>query len=115
MDKASTALFVYGTLAPGEANAHIMEGMSGTWQKASVRGKRRNTGWGVNKEHPGLVPNENGEIINGLLFTSKDLPTHWKRLDKFEGADYHRMPIIATLPDGETVTAQVYSVVAKLT
>ena len=108
--KVSTSLFVYGTLAPGEENAHIMDGMVGTWQKASVHGKRRNTGWGVNKGHPGLVPDENGEIVNGLIFTSNDLPAHWQRLDKFEGADYHRMPIKATLPDGEIVVAQIYGV-----
>lgn len=111
MDNASTVLFVYGTLAPGEENAHIMDGMVGTWRKASVRGKLCNKGWGVNKGHPGLIPDENGAVVNGLIFTSNDLPAHWNRLDKFEGADYNRIPINATLKDGKIIEAQIYSVI----
>ena len=107
----STALFVYGTLAPGEENAHIMDGMVGEWRKASVRGKRHKQGWGVHKGHPGFIPGENGDIVNGLVFTSSDLPANWSRLDKFEGADYKRIPIKATLEDGGIVLAQIYSVV----
>ena len=33
-------LFVYGTLAPGRANAHVLTGIDGTWEEASVTGKR---------------------------------------------------------------------------
>lgn len=110
MDNASTVLFVYGTLAPGEENAHIMDGMIGTWCKASVRGARSDQGWGVNNRHPGLIPDESGGIVDGLIFTSNDLPAHWERLDKFEGADYHRIPIKATLENGDNVVAQIYSV-----
>jgi len=105
-----TSLFVYGTLAPGEENAHIMDGMSGDWRKASVRGKRHNKGWGTHKGHPGFKPDDNGDIVNGLVFISDDLPKHWARLDKFEGADYQRISINVTLQDGEIIEAQVYSV-----
>ncbi len=31
-------LFVYGTLCPNKANAHILEQIGGSWTKASVRG-----------------------------------------------------------------------------
>ncbi|PUZ80813.1 gamma-glutamylcyclotransferase, partial [Acinetobacter baumannii] len=31
-------LFVYGTLCPNKANAHILEQIGGNWTKASVRG-----------------------------------------------------------------------------
>ncbi len=104
------SLFVYGTLAPGEENAHIMDGMTGTWHKASVRGKRFHVGWGVHSGHPGLVPDENGESVNGLIFMSSDLPAHWERLDKFEGADYQRVPITARLENGDKFETQIYSV-----
>lgn len=107
------SLFVYGTLAPGEENAHIMDGMVGTWQKASVKGKRFAIGWGVHSGHPGLVPDESGEPVNGLIFTSDDLPAHWDRLDKFEGVDYRRVPIMATLESGNKVKTQIYSVLPK--
>ncbi|MCF6221426.1 MAG: gamma-glutamylcyclotransferase [Robiginitomaculum sp.] len=111
IDNRSTVLFVYGTLAPGEENAHIMDGMEGTWRKASVRGTRYDTGWGTAKKHPGFIPDENGDTINGQIFTSKDLPNHWARLDKFEGKDYKRIPIKATLQNGETIEAQIYRAV----
>ena len=110
MANTSTVLFVYGTLAPGEENAHIMDGMVGEWRKASVCGKLHNVGWGAHKGHPGFKPDEEGDIVNGLLFTSDDLPTHWARLDKFEGADYKRISIKATLENGDIITAQIYSV-----
>ena len=110
MDSQSTALFVYGTLAPGEENAHIMDGMEGIWRRATVCGTRHNTGWGVNKGHPGLIPDENADPIEGLVFISDDLPKNWARLDAFEGKDYRRITIQATLDTGETLAAQIYSV-----
>ena len=33
-----TQLFVYGTLAPGRANEHQLDGLEGTWVQARVRG-----------------------------------------------------------------------------
>jgi len=107
----SNVLFVYGTLAPGEENAHIMDGMEGEWRKASVRGTKHNIGWGIHKGHPGFIPDQDGDIVNGLIFTSNDLPANWVRLDKFEGADYQRISINATLENGNIIQAQIYSVV----
>jgi len=104
------ALFVYGTLAPGEENAHIMDGMEGKWIKAGVRGNLFNTGWGIHSGHPGLIPDEDGDIVDGLIFISDDLPAHWDRLDKFEGKDYQRVPIKAKLENGDEIEAQIYRV-----
>ncbi|PHQ59015.1 MAG: hypothetical protein COC03_07245 [Robiginitomaculum sp.] len=104
----STVLFVYGTLAPGEENARIMDG---EWRKASVRGKRNDKGWGVNKGHPGFIPDKNGDVVNGLIFTSNDLPANWARLDEFEGVDYKRVSIKATLENGDVIETQIYSAV----
>ena len=106
-------LFVYGTLVPGAENAHIMDGMDGKWCEASVRGTRYDTGWGTHKKHPGFIPDANGEIINGLVFISDDLPAHWPRLDKFEGKNYKRVPIRAILENGETISAQIYQAVQQ--
>lgn len=106
-------LFVYGTLAPGERNAHIMEGMVGNWRRASVRGKRFESGWGRHKGAPGFYPNPQGEIVHGLIFSSDDLPAHWDRLDAFEGSDYDRVPIIATLETGDTIEAYIYRAIPR--
>ena len=104
------ALFIYGTLAPGQENAHIMDGMNGTWKKASVHGHRAQSGWGVHKGHPGLIPDSSGPAVQGLVFISDDLTAHWARLDAFEGEDYKRVGILATLSNGGTIKAQIYSV-----
>lgn len=111
MSTMNNVLFVYGTLAPGAENAHIMDGMAGEWRKASVRGIRTDKGWGMDKGYPGLIPDEEGDIVNGLIFTSDDLPANWSRLDLFEGAGYKRVSIRTTLEDGNTIKAQIYSTV----
>lgn len=111
--KNPSILFVYGTLAPNEENAHIMDGMVGVWEKASVRGHRFQTGWGVHRNHPGLHLDPTGPEVHGLIFISNDLPAHWNRLDIFEGADYQRIEVEATLETGDKITAQVYSAVKR--
>ena len=104
------SLFVYGTLAPGEPNAHIMDSMVGHWHKASVRGKRFINGFGIHKNAPGFSPDPKGPIVNGLIFTSTDLPNHWSRIDAFEGPDYQRVEIEATLDSGEIITTFIYRI-----
>ena len=107
------SLFVYGTLAPGERNAHIMDGMDGDWQKASTRGKRFKDGWGIGNLAPGFFPDPDGSDVNGLIFVSDDLPDHWARLDAFEGSDYERVKIEATLESGENITTFVYRAIPR--
>ncbi len=114
MATLNNVLFVYGTLAPGEENAHIMDGMVGEWRKAYVRGTRHATGWGTHKRHPGFIPDENAPPVKGLLFISNDLPAHWARLDKFEGADYKRISIKAKLESGNIIDAQIYRAVTAI-
>lgn len=102
-------LFVYGTLAPGKPNEHILADVPGTWAPATVRGRLRAEGWGAAQGFPGMVPDENGQIIEGLIFASDELAAHWSRLDEFEGPGYQRVPIRATLADATTVEAQIYA------
>ena len=108
-----THLFVYGTLAPGERNAHIMNGMKGNWQTATVHGQRFDTGWGVHNGAPGFYPDPTGHEVTGLVFSSNDLPAHWARLDAFEGADYCRVLIDAKLDSGEHLDVCVYRAIRK--
>ena len=101
-------LFVYGTLAPGRANAHILAAVPGTWEPATVRGRLYADGWGAALGYPGLVLDEAGAQVDGLVFTSDALVAHWPRLDEFEGAGYRRVLTAATLRDGHVVDAYVY-------
>jgi gamma-glutamylcyclotransferase (GGCT)/AIG2-like uncharacterized protein YtfP len=105
-------LFVYGTLAPGRPNEHVLADVPGSWEPASVRGKLVDGGWGAALGFPGIVPTKTGELdqlVTGWLFSSSELHAHWARLDDFEGSGYVRVPMRATLEHGQVVTAQVYT------
>jgi gamma-glutamylcyclotransferase (GGCT)/AIG2-like uncharacterized protein YtfP len=102
-------LFVYGTLAPGRPNAHILADVPGTWEPARVTGTLLAEGWGAAIGYPGIVLDERGETVSGLLFTSTALPDHWARLDAFEGEGYQRVLATVRLDDGTAVEAYVYA------
>lgn len=107
-------LFVYGTLAPNRPNHHIMTPIDGTWQSATVRGFLHAQGWGATQGYPAIIPDDGGDVVQGFVFSSDRLCEHWGRLDEFEGDEYTRTPIIATLDDGTTLTAFVYALTAKM-
>lgn len=101
-------LFVYGTLAPGRPNAHVLADVPGTWRPAVISGSLEARGWGAAQGFPGIVLGTDGEVA-GQVFSSPDLPEHWDRLDDFEGAEYSRVTVRARLDGGGTVDAQVYA------
>ena len=49
LDFPSRRLAVYGSLAPGKKNHHVMAGMQGTWRTAVLRGSLLNQGWGADQ------------------------------------------------------------------
>ena len=101
-------LFVYGTLAPGRANEHVLKPIKGSWQSATVRGTLYEEGWGAAMGYPGIILDSKGSEVGGFVFTSLDLPDHWNRLDAFEGEGYRRVIVHAQTEEGETVSAYVY-------
>ncbi|MBL8210178.1 MAG: gamma-glutamylcyclotransferase [Bryobacterales bacterium] len=102
-----TRLASYGTLAPGRENHHQLDGLAGTWQPGTVRGRLRNTGWGAAYGYPVLVLDPEGEVIPVQVFESADLPVHWARLDEFEGEEYRRVVTEIVTADGPRL-AQIY-------
>lgn len=100
-------LFVYGTLRPGECNAHIMEAIGGEWQPASVIGCFYTSGTGAASSFPGVVIDPNGAQINGYLFISDSLDKHWEALDAFEEG-YDRIRVTVTTDDQQQVSAWLY-------
>ncbi len=112
------ALFVYGTLAPGEVNAHVLEALQGSWTPAKVSGTLCDAGWGAAHGFPGLRlhrgknRNESGSsaFVTGLVFESVELAGYWPALDKFEGADYRCELTEAECEDGSRKRCVVYAV-----
>lgn len=104
----SERLFVYGTLAPGRPNAHVLAIVPGNWQPATVRGTLFPEGWGAAAGYPGIVLDALGDEVHGFVFSSDVLAAHWERLDAFEGEGYERVVTTATLADGTRVDAWIY-------
>ena len=102
-------LFVYGTLAPGRPNAHVLAEVPGQWEPATVTGTLRQQGWGAEVGYPGIVLDERGDEIKGFLFSSENLTECWARLDAFEGDGYSRVLTPVRLDDGTVVDAYIYS------
>ena len=101
-------LFVYGTLAPGRPNEHVLTALGGTWQPATVKGHPKQQGWGAEMGYPGLVLDEAGEEIKGFIFSSEHLKKHWDALDEFEGEQYKRVLTEVYLDDGSSTEAHIY-------
>ena len=102
-------LFVYGTLAPGRPNEHVLTEIGGTWEAATVTGTLRQEGWGADMGYPGIDLDEQGDEIKGYVFSSEDLASHWKMLDEFEGQAYTRVLTNVKLPDNSTVEVYIYA------
>lgn len=101
-------LFVYGTLAPGRSNEHVLADVPGKWKPATVTGTLLQEGWGATEGYPGIILEKHGTEVEGFLFSSKYLTEHWTRLDEFEGEDYERVLTIAKLKDGTIIDAYIY-------
>ena len=101
-------LFVYGTLAPGRSNEHVLADIPGEWEPATVTGRLINTGWGAAEGYPGIILDERGGEVQGLLFTSESLDKHWASIDDFEGDGYERVLTSAKRRDGTIVNAYIY-------
>ena len=101
-------LFVYGTLCPNRENAHILGGIGGDWQKASVHGTIHILDWGPDKGLPALVLAEQDPLIMGYLFSTEKLEQNWQMLDDFEGFQYERVVVDVSVDSGEKIQAWTY-------
>lgn len=101
-------LFVYGTLAPGQPNEHILGQINGHWQRAKVMGTLHEEGWGAEMGFPGIKLSKEGGQVDGWVFSSDELGRHWDRLDAFEGEAYQRVLTKVALVDQRSIDAFIY-------
>lgn len=106
-------LFVYGTLGLGRPNEHILNDIGGTWEVATVTGILKDEGWGAQMGYPAIILDDNGEEVEGFIFSSNNLSNNWDKLDKFEGEAYHRVATKAKLKNNKTTEAYVYTLRSK--
>ncbi|MEP1093725.1 MAG: gamma-glutamylcyclotransferase family protein [Cyclobacteriaceae bacterium] len=102
-------LFVYGSLAKGRKNAVRLEVIGGDWIPATVRGRLKNQGWGAKMGYPGLIIDDEGDPIEGFVFSSAYLKDYWKALDDFEGSEYGRVRVTAQLDSGQIIETFAYA------
>ena len=109
---AETRLATYGTLAPGRANHHQLEGLRGRWLTGTVRGRLIEEGWGAAMGYPALILEPQADPVAVHVFESPDLTAHWRRLDGFEGEEYKRVTAAVVLDGGGEVDASIYVLAA---
>ena len=101
-------LFVYGTLAPGEPNGHVLAEIDGSWLDGCVRGRLENAGWGAQMGYPAIKLDPDASPIPGHVFESENLSDHWDALDAFEGAEYERVLTKVQISDRSWIDAYIY-------
>ena len=104
-------LAVYGTLAPGRSNYHIVQPLGGSWTSGIVEGSLISQGRGAALGHRALVMGGDGNVDVHVLHALR-LATDWRRLDEFEGDEYRRIliPIFSREPGKRLITvANLYA------
>lgn len=109
-------LAVYGTLAPGRENYHIVEHLGGEWTDGLIEGDLQQTGWGATLGYPAFRPRTGGPSVQIKVLKSSALPQGWRSVDEFEGPDYKRIlvPVYRITDDAATNEKRHLYTVANL-
>lgn len=102
-------LAVYGTLAPGRSNHHVVAPLGGEWTEGVVEGDLFPEGWGATLGYPAFRPRDGGPSVAVRVLTTPALETDWPRLDEFEGPGYRRI-LVPVFHPGSTGERRLYTV-----
>src|ERR671913_2248413 len=86
--RTSHTLAVYGTLAPGQPNHHIVAPLRGEWTDGLIEGDLLPVGWGAALGYPGFRPRVGGEAVAVQVLSAPLLATAWPPLGHFQGPWY---------------------------
>jgi gamma-glutamylcyclotransferase (GGCT)/AIG2-like uncharacterized protein YtfP len=102
--RPSTALAVYGSLAPGGVHHDQLDSIVGEWMQGAVRGRFRDGPF------PRLDPTPAaGEVSVQLLWNADGLPDLWSQWDTLEGNDYRRVLVAVETGGAGLVIANLYA------
>jgi gamma-glutamylcyclotransferase (GGCT)/AIG2-like uncharacterized protein YtfP len=101
--RTSETLAVYGSLAPGQPNHHVVAPLGGEWTDGVVEGDLYPVGWGAALGYLAFRPHVGGPAVAVKVLTAPGLAAAWPDLDRFEGAEYRRIlvPVFSPGPTGE--------------
>ncbi len=111
--RISHTLAVYGTLAPGQPNHHVVAPLGGEWTDGLIEGDLLPLGWGAALGYPGFRPRVGGAAVAVQVLTAPLLATAWPTLDRFEGPEYQRIlvSVFSTgLSTGQAGERRLYTV-----
>jgi gamma-glutamylcyclotransferase (GGCT)/AIG2-like uncharacterized protein YtfP len=96
--RTSHTLAVYGTLAPGQPNHHVLAPLGGGWTDGLIEGDLLPMGWGADLGYPGFRPRIEGDTVAVQVLSAPLLASAWPDLDRFEGPGYQRIlvPVFST-------------------
>lgn len=117
--RVSRKLAVYGTLAPGRPNHHVVAPLGGAWSAGVIEGDLAPEGWGATLGYPAFRPRVGGPVVPVHVLTSPALVAAWPELDRFEGPEYRRIlvPVFGAGPAGErplSTVANIYAAAAAI-
>ena len=107
--RTSHTLAVYGTLAPGRPNHHVVAPLGGEWTAGRVEGELFLEGWGATLGYPALRPRDGGAAVAVQVLTTPTLASAWPALDRFEGPGYRRV-LIPVFSPGPADERRLYTV-----
>src|ERR671912_2696094 len=83
--RTSHTLAVYGTLAPGQPNHHVLAPFGGEWTDGLIEGDLLPMGWGADLGYPGFRPRIEGDTVAVQVLSAPLLASAWAHLYRFEG------------------------------
>lgn len=102
-------LAVYGTLAPGRPNHHVVAPLGGEWTDGVIEGDLFPVGWGATLGYPAFRPRGGGPEVAVKVLAAPALESAWAGLDRFEGPGYRRI-LVPVFHPGDGDERRLYTV-----
>jgi gamma-glutamylcyclotransferase (GGCT)/AIG2-like uncharacterized protein YtfP len=107
--RTSQTLAVYGTLAPGRPNHHVVAPLGGEWTEGVIEGDLHPVGWAATYGYPAFLPRPGGPAVPVHVLTAPTLAAAWPELDDFEGPGYRRI-LVPVFSPGPAEERRLYTV-----